>query len=154
MIEPVVKTIEVPCNQENAFNTFLKNFSSWWPLEHSVSGMNGKVAVSVALEPKLGGKITEVRFDGETEHWGKVVSFDPFSSFMMDFHMGLDASSATQVEVRFIVVDNAKTKVVLTHTNWEAFGEKAEQMRNGFNGGWISVFEEAYGNACALNQTI
>lgn len=150
MLEPVVKTIEVPCTQQQAFNTFVNNFGAWWPLQHSVSGMNGEIAKSVSLEPRLGGKINEVRYDGETETWGKVLSFDPSSSFSMDFHMGLDANSATLVELRFIVINDQRTQVILTHSNWEAFGENAEKMREGFNGGWVSVFERAFGNACKL----
>ena len=32
MIEPLVKTITVPCSQKNAFEVFLNRMDSWWPL--------------------------------------------------------------------------------------------------------------------------
>jgi len=33
MIEPLIKTVDVPCNQETAFRIFVSEMHSWWPLE-------------------------------------------------------------------------------------------------------------------------
>ncbi len=33
MLDPIVKTIEVPCSQEKAFAVFVKEMGSWWPLD-------------------------------------------------------------------------------------------------------------------------
>lgn len=33
MIEPLVRTIEVPCAPQMAFEVFLDDMSSWWPLD-------------------------------------------------------------------------------------------------------------------------
>ncbi len=148
MLEPLIKTILVPCSQESAFKVFVNDFSTWWPLQHSVSGMQGEVAKKVSLDAKLGGQITEMCFDGKEEVWGEILSFDPFNGFSMNFHMGLTDDAATLVELTFSVESENQTKVVLTHTNWEVFGEKASKMRNGYKGGWVEVFEEAYGKAC------
>ena len=32
MLDPIIKTIEVPCSQEKAFGVFVKEVGSWWPL--------------------------------------------------------------------------------------------------------------------------
>ena len=31
MLDPIVKTIEVPCSQKEAFSVFVENMGSWWP---------------------------------------------------------------------------------------------------------------------------
>ena len=62
--------------------------------------------------------------------------------------MGLPASQASLLELEFEPVDENHTRVVLTHSNWEAFGDLAEDMRNGYGSSWGLLFEEAYGRAC------
>ena len=66
----------------------------------------------------------------------------------IDFHMGLPAESASLAEVRFTALGDEKTRVELTHSNWEAFGEMAEMMRGGYGSGWVIIFEQAYKSAC------
>ncbi|HEY8691536.1 MAG TPA: hypothetical protein VIR57_02230 [Chloroflexota bacterium] len=66
----------------------------------------------------------------------------------MDFHMGLPAEKAGLVEVRFTALENERTRVELTHSNWEAYGDMAEMMRGGYGSGWVIIFEEAFKAAC------
>ena len=66
----------------------------------------------------------------------------------MDFHMGLPPENASLVEVRFSKLDDERTRVELTQSNWEAFGDMAEMMRNGYGSGWVIIFEQAYKTAC------
>jgi len=72
MLDPIIKTIEVPCSQEKAFGVFVNEMGSWWPLDkRSMSLMQGgKPAKSLRVEAKQGGKIVEIGSD-DTEHlWG------------------------------------------------------------------------------------
>ncbi len=150
MLDPIIKTIEVPCSQEKAFRVFVSDMGSWWPLDkRSMSMMNnGKPAKSLRIEPKQGGKIVEIGHD-DTEHlWGTINSYDPHHSISMDFHMGMPAESASLVEVRFTALENERTQVELTQSNWEAFGDMAEMMRGGYGSGWVIIFEQAYKSAC------
>ena len=150
MLDPMVYTIEVPCSQEKAFSVFVNNFDSWWPLaKRSVSMISGETAKSVSLDPKPGGKIVEIGHD-DTEHlWGTVMSYDPHDLFSMDFHMGLPpGESASVVEVRFTALEDERTRVVLTHSNWEAYGDLAEMMRGGYGSSWVMIFEQEYKAAC------
>src|SRR5216684_4935756 len=81
MLEPIVKTIEVPCSQEKAFRVFVNDMGSWWPLhKRSVSMISGKPAKSLRIEPKQGGKIVEVGHDGTEHLWGTIRSYDPNDS--------------------------------------------------------------------------
>lgn len=41
-----------------------------------------------------------------------------------------------------------RTRVELTQSNWEAFGERARDMQGGYGGGWTMIFEGAYKLAC------
>ncbi len=150
MLDPIVKTIEVPCSQEQAFGVFVNKMGSWWPLDkRSMSLMNGgKPAKALHIEPKQGGKIVEIGHD-DTEHlWGTIRSYDPHDSIAMDFHMGMPAENASLVEVRFTALENERTRVELTHSKWEAFGDMAEMMRGGYGSGWVIIFEDAYKSAC------
>ncbi len=66
----------------------------------------------------------------------------------MDFHMGLPPENASLVEVRFTALGEDQTRVELTQSNWEAFGDMAQMMHDGYGSGWIIIFEEAYKSAC------
>ncbi len=149
MLEPIIKTIEVSCSPEQAFTVFIDDMASWWPLDkNSVSAMNGEVAKSTVIEPRLGGKVYEIGHDDTQHHWGTVTQYDPYSAFSMDWHIGMSAESPSVVDVKFTDIGNGKTRVELTHGNWESFGDKAEDMRKGYNEGWVGVFEKAYCSAC------
>ena len=58
--------------------------------------------------------------------------------------MGLPPENASLVEVRFTELENERTRVELTQSNWEAFGDMAEMMRGGYGSGWVIIFEQAY----------
>ena len=150
MLDPIIKTIEVPCSQEKAFAVFVNDMGSWWPLDkRSMSKMHtGQPAKSLHVEAKLGGRIVETAHDDTEHHWGTIKSYDPHDSLSMDFHMGLPPENASLVEVRFAAVSDDITRVELTQSNWEAFGDMAEMMRDGYGSGWVIIFEQAYKTAC------
>ncbi len=149
MLKPVIKQIEVNCSQEDAFNLFVKETTSWWPLDkNSVSAMSGEVAQSVMIEPKMGGKITEIGHDGTEYLWGSVTEYDPHALLQLAWHIGLPADNASMVKVSFEAISAERTRVELTHSNWEVFGDKAADMHAGYSKGWVGVFEEAFASIC------
>ncbi|MEM7049398.1 MAG: SRPBCC domain-containing protein [Acidobacteriota bacterium] len=149
MIEPLIKTIEVPCNQETAFRIFVEDMGQWWPLDkRSMSMKDGQPSKALEVEAKLGGRIVEIGHDEREHHWGTFRTFEPFSYVAMDFHMGLPPTSASLVEVRFTAQGTGQTEVVLTQSNWEGFGDLAEMMLQGYGSGWVQIFEQGYKNAC------
>ena len=151
MLDPINYTIEVPCSQEKAFGVFVEEMGSWWPLDkRSMSLMqgDGQPAKSLRVDPQPGGRIVETGHDDTEYHWGTIKTFDPNDSISMDFHMGLPPENASLVEVRFTALDEARTRVELTQSNWEAFGDMAEMMRGGYGSGWVIIFEQAYKSAC------
>ncbi len=149
MLDPVISTIEVPCGQEKAFTVFVNDMGSWWPLDkRAMSLYDGQKAKALRVEPKSGGTIVEVREDGTEYHWGTFREFTPHDFVSMDFHMGLPSDKASLIEVEFTELDAKHTRVVLTQSRWEAFGDMAEDMRGGYASSWSLIFEQGYKAAC------
>lgn len=149
MTDPIVKTIEVACSANEAFDIFVHNTTAWWPLGgHSVSAGSGAVAQALTIEPRIGGAVYETMHNGQRSEWGKVLSFDAGRGFSMTWHPGASADQSTEVSVTFDDVPEGRCRVQLTHSNWENLGAKAEDMRGSYNGGWVRVFEEHFARAC------
>ena len=150
MLDPVIKTIDVPCGQKQAFEIFC-DMPAWWPLDkRSMSLMHaGGPAKSLTVDAKLGGKIVETAIDDATHHWGTFTKFDPHAHLQFDFHMGLPAQTTGQVDITFTPLTATTTRVELVHSNWEGYGDMAEMMLNGYGSSWGMLFEEAYAAACA-----
>ena len=151
MYDPLVYTIEVPCDQAQAFSIFTQRMDAWWPLAKRSMSMAfaRQPARALQIEPRLGGTIVETGHDGTAYHWGTFTTFEPPDLLRMDFHMGMPPEQASLVEVRFTALGPQRTRVELTHSRWEAFGDMAEMNRKGYVSGWQIIFEQAYKAACS-----
>ena len=148
MLEPIVKTIEVTHSQQMAFDIFV-DINSWWPLDkRSMSMKNGGTAKSVSVYSKVRGQIVEHSNDGNEHLWGTIKELEPYDLFRMNFHMGLPPCDSV-VELKFTALTDDTTKVVLTQSNWEAFGDMVEMMHGGYGSSWGLLFEDAYRAKCA-----
>src|SRR5215204_6570374 len=107
MLDPIVSTIEVPCDQKQAFDVFVTGMPSWWPLsKRSMSMKTGKPPKALRVDARKGGRIVETAHD-DTEHlWGTITAYDPYGLVRMDFHMGMPPENASVVEVTFTVLDD------------------------------------------------
>lgn len=153
MLDPIVKTVDVPCSQERAFTIFLHEMDSWWPLgKFTVSAMGGAPAKAIRVDAKRGGQIVEIGPTGTEYLWGTIKSYDPHDSVSFDFHFappGQQVDARTLVDVRFTALGKARTRVVLTQSNWEAFGDQAAMLRDkGYGTAWVAIFDGAYKKAC------
>ena len=141
-MEPIVRTITVPAPCAQAFERFTAKMGSWWPLvDHSVAGEN---AESVTFEERAGGRIYEVARDGAEADWGAVVIWDPPHKVAFSWHPGREPSTAQQVEVTF-EDSGGHTRVTLSHSGWENFGDGAEAAHAEYGPGWDYVFGACYG---------
>lgn len=140
-VAPVLMSVLVPLDPDEAFLHFTERMASWWPLsDHSVFGERVE---SCGVEPRVGGVIWESSVDGERNVWGTVSAWDPPRRLAFSWHPGRDASTAQEVEIRFFP-DGDGTRVDLEHRGWEALGEEAEATREGYANGWKYVLGERF----------
>lgn len=152
MIEPLTKTIRVPCSQKQAFDTFLA-LQSWWPMgKFTTSAIGGGSVKSLTLDPRVGGQIVETGSDGREWLWGTILSYDPHAALSMDFHVPHPEHvmpGRTRVDLRFTPLSATETEVTLVQSDFEALGPMGESVRGGYGMGWTMIFEQAYAAACA-----
>ena len=134
---PVIKIVTIRADQSRAFSRFTSEMASWWPLpSHSVGGLN---AETVVMENHAGGRIVErIRGGGESV-WGTITAWDPPRRVAFTWHPGDPPEKATNVEVRFVAIDAARTRVELEHVGFERLGEMAKRARRGYPIGWAYV---------------
>jgi uncharacterized protein YndB with AHSA1/START domain len=143
-IEPVRKSVDVGCAPAEAFRIFTEEIDSWWPLAtHSVD----QAGASCFFEGREGGSIYETHSDGSIHLWGTVTVWLPPEKLVFSWHPGRDASTAQEVELRFVAT-NGGTRVELEHRGWEILGDKAQQVRAGYETGWVPVLDR-YVARCA-----
>ncbi len=152
MIAPLIKTIDVPCSQKNAYDVFLTKMDSWWPLgKFTVSAMTGTPARAIRVDVRVGGDIVEVGGDGAEVLWGTIRVLEPHSRVTMDFHIPRPGDMVTGrplLELDFEALGPSQTRVTLTQSNFEALGEIGASVRGGYTFGWQVIFEGGFRVAC------
>lgn len=138
MIDPVEKSVEVEWDVEAAFQKFTAGIAGWWPIKtHSVGRDE---AEEVVFETRLGGRLFERQSDGSEAEWATVREWDPPHGFVLAWYPARTPDEAQQLEVRF-EANGSGTRVDLKHSGWEALGEKAQEVRDNYDGGWLKVLE-------------
>jgi hypothetical protein len=141
-VPPVEKSVLVRCDPTRAFAAFTAEIAQWWPMQtHSVAQAQAR---SVAIEPRIGGRIYETAADGTESEWGRVLTWSPPHGFSMTWHPGRPADPHTVVELSF-AAEGGGTRVRLVHRGWETLGEGAQAVRDNYNGGWDRVFVRDFG---------
>lgn len=137
-LDPVRKSVTVRLAPDRAFELFTARIAEWWPLAtHSIGQER---AQTVVFEGREGGRVYERTTDGVVHHWGTVLVWAPPERFVTTWHPDTPPDQAQRVEVRFLP-EGTGTRVELTHTGWEALGERAADYRNGYDGGWVGVLD-------------
>jgi uncharacterized protein YndB with AHSA1/START domain len=113
--KPLRVSFTVACSAEHAFSTWTADISRWWPPDHTVTGC----PAAIVIEPLPSGRIFERAADGTEHEWGRVRRWQPPQLLVYSWHLGRDAATATEVEVRF-TPDQAGTRVDIEHRGWDA----------------------------------
>jgi uncharacterized protein YndB with AHSA1/START domain len=142
-VEPIRKEIEVDASQARAFRVFTEEHAAWWPLAtHHIGAQDAETAI---IEPRSGGRWFERAADGSECDWGKVLVWDPPGRLVLTWEITADwqhdATLLTEVEVRFVALGPARTRIELEHRQLDRYGATAEQMRGIFDseGGWTGI---------------
>ncbi|HJQ97758.1 MAG TPA: SRPBCC family protein [Candidatus Polarisedimenticolaceae bacterium] len=145
-LQPLRKEVVVRRTPAEAFEVFTSKLHTWWPL-HMFS-IHQADAATCGIEPRVGGEVFERSKEGARAIWGTVLLWDPPRRFAMTWHPGREADTAQEVEVRFTAVPDG-TKVELIHSGWAKLGAQAKEAREGYEGGWATVFESCFVEACS-----
>lgn len=136
-IEPVRKELKVGLNPEQAFRLFTEGIGKWWPLHTHSVGLED--AQTCYFEGRVGGRIMEVLKDGSESEWGRVLAWKPFELVTFQWYPGREPDSAQEVTVTFKNLASGGTLVELVHTGWETLGDRALEVRTGYDSGWDFV---------------
>jgi uncharacterized protein YndB with AHSA1/START domain len=135
-LAPLRLVFEVDCSPDHAFRVWTTKLSTWWPRGHSVSHHPETV---VSLEPRVGGRLLETTPDGTEIVFGEITAWDPPRSFSYLWHIGRDASEATDVTLTFADAGDGTTRLEVLQTGWERLGADARSYREANTGGWTAL---------------
>ncbi len=136
----VQRSIVVEAPIKHAFKVFTEDMGAWWdPQHHLVDGFKEMV-----VEPRVGGRIVDHAHDGTACAWSRVLAYQPPERFVFSWDINLawkietDPARTSEVEVRFVSLDGARTRVELEHRHFERHGDGWERMRDavGSPEGW------------------
>ena len=148
---PIRKTVRVRAAPEKAFRVFAAGMGRWWIKSHSLLGPVAQA--DVVIEPRAGGRWFERGEDGSEQDWGRVVAWEPPHRLLLAWQLNADfdydPGFETTVEVSFSE-DGEHTIVAFEHRDLERYGERAAEVRGGYesgmDGGWgelLARFEAA-----------
>jgi len=142
-VEPVQKHIQVKATPAAAFKAFTEEIGLWWPI--SQNSIDSENTEKLVLEAQEGGALYQVQKDGTTIPWGSIAVFDPPGRLVFNWHIGFAPENASEVEITFTEADNGMCDVHLTHSKFKNLSEEeAANIRDGYNNGWVNVFEVHY----------
>jgi uncharacterized protein YndB with AHSA1/START domain len=133
---PLEISFDVGCSAEHAFTTWTEDLSTWWPADHTASGLAGLVIV---LEGEVGGRIYERTPDGVEHDWGRITAWEPPARLAYRWHLRQDPAHATDVEIRFVPTGPAATRVEIEHSGWDVLGPAAAELLRRNRAGWDSL---------------
>ncbi len=149
--EPIERQIHVKADPDEAFRIFTAEMTAWWPLDTHSMAEDGQKAERVVVEEHEGGRIYEVLSDGRECDWGRVTGWDPGHRLLLDWNPSTEDRPCTEIEVTFAPAADGGSLVSLSHRKWELLRpETVEEARASYAGGWVSVFDQRYGEAAGL----
>lgn len=147
--EPLRITFDVACSAEHAFLVWTTRLSQWWPADHTVSGD----AADIVLEGHIGGRIFERTRAGAVHEWGEITTWEPPLRFGYVWYLRQDRADATEVEILFVGLDRAATRVEIEHRGWERLGARGSELRRRNNAGWRGLLPHLIAACETTNST-
>jgi uncharacterized protein YndB with AHSA1/START domain len=111
---PVWQSTLVRSDREHTFDTFVRTIGIWWPVTPFSAGQDR--VRDVTFERREGGRVYETWQDGTEADWGSLLAWEPPERFVMTWNM---TSVATEVELTFVALGPALTRVAVEHRGWE-----------------------------------
>lgn len=135
MIEPIDLEFEVDAGVDHAFEMWTGRTALWWPRGHTLSKAED---LTIAFEPRPGGRIYERTGDGSEHDWGEIVEWDPPHSLTYLWFLFFDRREATTVQVTFSPTP-AGTSVRIFQSGFERLGEAGQERRTRTTMAWETI---------------
>ncbi len=140
-IAPIVHAVTVSAPPERAFMLFTGSMGRWWQTGKTIGA---KPHVEIVTEPRTGGRWFERDADGNETDWGKVLAWEPpgrvLLGWQLNANFAFDPELVTEVEITFVPVGTG-TRVTLTHSRLERFGDAADRVAAQLSGGWPTLVQ-------------
>ena len=127
--------VEAPI--ERAFRVFTEDFDRIKPREHNMLGV--EIAETV-FEPRAGGRVFDRGVDGSEFQWARVLAFEPPDRLVFSWDISprwqleTDPDHASEVEIRFVPLGPAQTRVELQHRHLDRHGPEWPGVRDSVGG--------------------
>ncbi len=150
---PVRQQTTVRSGLDHTFHTFVRRIGTWWPLRPYSVGEDRVREVTV--QERAGGRVFETWDDGTSVEWGTLLAWEPPARFVMTWNL---TSPPTEVELSFVALGPALTRVEVEHRGWERLTEEqlkaACALPGGYQGGafaagWARILESFAGALAA-----
>lgn len=144
-LDAVRRSVTVPLSREQAFELFVDEFGSWWPLaSHHIGEHTPSQAI---IESRQGGRWYERDKSGAECEWGRVLAVERPGRILVAWQLSPrwefdpDPARATEVEVTFEARGEASTTVTLEHRGFDVHGETGAALREAVAGesGWAML---------------
>ncbi len=116
---PVRQSVLVRSSRQQTFETFVGAMGTWWPVNPFSAGKDR--VRDVTVERRVGGRVYETWADGTQVDWGELIAWDPPERFAMTWAI---FSALTEVELTFVELGLALTKVSVVHSGWEKLSDE------------------------------
>ncbi|MFD0736674.1 SRPBCC family protein [Planotetraspora mira] len=157
IVPPIHKSVMVRSDRDHVFDVFVREIGQWWPT--SSHSLGTAEVVSVTVERHVGGRVYETDADGTECSWGKVLAWEPPERFAMTWESTRYEHGAperrlspdgavTEVELRFLALGPALTRVELEHRGWERLSpDLARRYPGSYTAGWSLILDRLAAHA-------
>jgi hypothetical protein len=115
----VLVALRVKASPERAFAVFTQEIGEWWRPNGLFQFTQTGPGV-VAIEPMLGGRVTETQRNGDPFEIGHITVWEPPNRLMFTWRQAtFEPGQMTEVEVRFEPVGE-ETRVTVEHLGWDS----------------------------------
>jgi hypothetical protein len=130
---PVRQSILIESTVEHTFEVFVRELAAWWPLDPFSLGGRDRIR-TVTVDRHTGGRVVELWHDGSEHDWGTLLEWNEPAGFTMTWNV---TGEPTEVELRFVRVETALTRVEIEHRGWEKLDDQQLAAACALPGGYL-----------------
>jgi hypothetical protein len=130
---PVRQSTLVRASARHTFGIFVTRMGAWWPVQPFSAGKDR--VRDVIVEQRQGGRVFETWDDGTEVDWGTLIAWEPPERFVMTW---AGTPATTEVELTFIALGPALTRVTVEHRGWDALTDEQLAADCALPGGYTS----------------